>query len=243
MNVLAERLARGDVLRGLWQVLPGAVAAEVAAEAGFDWLVLDGEHGPWDPSGIRERLIASRAGGCPAIVRVPCGEDWVLKQALDLGADGVLVPMVHDAATARGIVSACRYPPAGTRGNGAAVTRASGFGRDRDHAERANRNLSIWVQAESRKALETLEDICAVDGVDCVFLGPADLAGDMGAAPSDPAVIAACRDAIGRIRAAGVAAGIFAAEPEVWVEAGANVVAMGADAVLLRQALAGAPRR
>ncbi|WGH78273.1 HpcH/HpaI aldolase family protein [Jannaschia ovalis] len=233
MTALKDRLASGEVLRGLWQNLPGPEAAEIAAAAGFDWLVLDGEHGPWDPGDIRRRLIAAP----DAVVRVPMGEAWVVKQALDLGARAILVPMVDDAAQARAAVAACRYPPEGIRGMGAFVARAAMYGADPGYPARANAEISVWVQAESRAALADLDAICAVEGVDCVFLGPADLAADMGTTPADPAVHAALEDAIARIRASGRAAGIFAAEPARWIAAGANVVAMGSDGMVLMSGL------
>ncbi|MEM7711263.1 MAG: aldolase/citrate lyase family protein [Pseudomonadota bacterium] len=233
MTDLTRRLRAGETLRGLWQTLPGPEAAEIAARAGFDWLVIDGEHGPWDPGDIRRRLIAAP----DAAVRVPVGEAWVIKQALDLGARTILVPMVHSAGEAAAAVAACRYPPAGLRGVGAMVARAAMYGLDPDYVDRADEEISVWVQAESRAALDDLDAICAVPGLDCVFLGPADLAADMGKAAYDPAVHAALEDAIGRIAAAGLAPGIFAADPERWAAAGARVVALGADGMVLARGL------
>ncbi|MBM2577877.1 2-keto-3-deoxy-L-rhamnonate aldolase [Jannaschia sp. Os4] len=232
--MLKQRVRAGEVLRGLWQTLPGPVAAEIADGAGFDWLMLDGEHGPWDPADLRARAIACRR--TPTIVRVPVAEPWVIKQALDLGIGTVLAPMVHSAAQATEVVAACRYVGGG-RGQGSFIARASGWGRDAGYAARADGEVSVWVQAESRAALAELEGICAVEGVDCVFLGPADLAGDMGMPVSDPSVQDALRDAIRRIRGAGVAAGIYAADPEGWIAEGATVVSMGCDAPLLAAAL------
>lgn len=233
MNALAFHLATGAVTRGLWQNLPGPEAAELALRAGFDWIVIDGEHGPWDPGDIRHRLIAAP----DAVVRVPANETWLLKQALDLGARTVLVPMVHSEREARAAVAACRYPPEGIRGMGAAVARSGMWSLDPGYAARANAEISVWVQAESRAALASLEAICAVEGVDCVFLGPADLAADMGAEPSDPVVIAALEDAVSRIIAVGKVPGIFAADPARWIAAGARAVAMGSDAMVLAQGL------
>ncbi|WP_179380405.1 HpcH/HpaI aldolase family protein [Jannaschia marina] len=233
MNNLKNGLARGEVTRGLWQNLPGPAVAELAAAAGFDWLCIDGEHGAWDVADIRARLIAAPE----AVVRVPANEDWLLKQALDLGARTVLVPMVDDAAAAARAVAGCRYPPQGRRGMGAFVARAAMYSLDPGYVNRANAEISVWVQAESRAALADLEAICAVPGVDCVFLGPADLAADMGTDASDPAVHAALEDAIARIAATGTPPGIFAADPERWIAAGARVVCMGSDAMVLAQGL------
>ena len=232
MNAVREKLARG-VTRGLWQNLPGPEAAELAARAGFDWILIDGEHGAWDTGDIRRRLIAAP----DAIVRVPTNESWLLKQVLDLGARTVLVPMVQGAADARAAVAACRYPPAGRRGIGSAVSRAGMYSLDPGYEARANAEVSVWVQAESRAALADLEGIAAVEGVDCVFLGPGDLSADMGCAPSDPEVIAALEDAIARLIAVDTPAGIFAADPWRWVRLGARAVAMGSDAIVLAQGL------
>ncbi|MEL7184150.1 MAG: aldolase/citrate lyase family protein [Pseudomonadota bacterium] len=234
MNDLKNALASGRVMRGLWQTLPGPEVAELAARIGFDWIVLDGEHGAWDPSDIRRRLIAAP----DAIVRVPCHDDWILKQALDLGAQTVLVPMVDRADQARAAVAACRYPPEGVRGVGAMVARAAMYGTDPGYTDRANGTVSVWVQVESGAALSALEEICATPGVDCVFIGPADLAADLGKPLGGPDMRIILEDAIARIRAAGKPAGIFAAEPEHWVSVGAQVVTLGADSMVLAQALA-----
>ena len=233
MNDLQARLAAGEVTRGLWQNLPGPELAELAAGAGFDWICIDGEHGAWDPGDLRARLIAAP----DAVLRVPVNADWILKQALDIGAKTVLVPMVDTAEAAAQAVAACRYPPQGRRGVGAMVARAALYSLDEGYGARADADVSVWVQAESRAALENLEAICAVPGVDCVFLGPADLAADMGTDPTDPAVHAALEDAIARIAAAGVPPGIFAADPERWVAAGARVVSLGSDAMVLARGL------
>ncbi|MEM7491461.1 MAG: aldolase/citrate lyase family protein [Pseudomonadota bacterium] len=233
MNALRDRVRAGETLRGVWQNLPGPEAAELAAAAGFDWIVIDGEHGAWDPGDIRRRLIAAPE----AVVRVPVGEAWVLKQALDLGARTVLVPTVEGADAARAAVAACRYPPQGVRGVGAMVARAAMYGLDPDYMTRADGTVSVWVQAESRAALDALEAICAVPGVDCVFLGPADLAADLGLATTDPALHAVLEDAVARIAATGKAPGIFAADPERWMAAGARVVSLGADAMVLARGL------
>ncbi|KIT17346.1 HpcH/HpaI aldolase family protein [Jannaschia aquimarina] len=235
MSLKSRVLAR-EPLTGLWQVLPGPVAAEIAARAGFDFLVLDGEHGPWDPSDLRARLIAVP----DAIVRVPANDPVWIKQALDLGAMTVLVPMVHDAEGARAAVAAARYPPDGIRGHGAFVSRASAYGQNAGYVTRANEAVGVWVQAESRPALSDLEAICGVEGVDCVFIGPADLAADMGLTPDAPEVLTAIEDAIGRIVATGTACGAFG-DPALyprWRELGATILSAGVDGSVLAAALA-----
>ena len=241
-NRLKADLAAGKLLRGIWLNLGSGLVAEMAGHAGFDWCLVDGEHGPWDPVAIRDQLIALAATPAEAVVRVPVAEDWVLKQALDLGAQTVLVPMVDSAEAARAVVRACRYPPDGVRGLGAMVARAAGFGAVPDYTANANAEICILVQAESRAALAALDEIAAVDGVDGVFIGPADLAADMGHRddPGHPQVQAAIADAIPRIRAAGKAAGIFLGTPEARgraVDLGATFVGMGSEAALLSHAL------
>jgi len=237
-NRLKARLAAGEMQRGLWLNLGSALVAEMAGRSGFDWCLVDGEHGPWDPTAIRAQVMALAATPAEAVVRVPMAEDWVLKQVLDLGVQTVLVPMVDSADQARAVVRACRYPPDGVRGQGAGVVRASGFGATPDYTVNANGEICVLVQAESRAALDGLEEIAGVDGVDGVFIGPADLAADMGHRddPDHPEVRAAIAAAIPRIRAAGKAAGIILGTPEAraWaVGLGVNFLGMGSEAALL----------
>lgn len=238
-NGLRRRLLAGERLAGVWQNLAGAAAAEIVGEAGFDWVMVDGEHGPWDPGDIRDRLIGLRAAGAEAVLRVPTAADWVLKQALDLGARTVLVPMVDDVEGARAVLAACRYPPEGRRGMGAMLARASQTGRIADYAARANAEVGVWVQLESRAALADLEAICSLDGIDCAFIGPADLAADMGVSGRDPVLLDAMEDAVRRIVRAGRAAGIFCAPDLIarYERAGARVITLGADVTILRAGL------
>ncbi|MBF9042186.1 2-keto-3-deoxy-L-rhamnonate aldolase [Rhodobacterales bacterium HKCCE4037] len=247
-NALKEALAAGRVQRGVWLNLPGAVTAEMAGRAGFDWCLIDGEHGPWDPVGIREQLIALAGTGTEALVRVPVGEDWILKQVLDIGAKSFLVPMVNSAEQAAQVVRACRYPPEGVRGMGASVARAGDFGRTDGYPARANGDICIMVQAESQAALDNLEAITAVDGVDCVFIGPADLGADMGYRDdlANPDLWSAIGAAIETIRAGGKAAGIIVSGAEAeakMLELGVNFLGCGSDAALLQAALSGLAAR
>ncbi|MEJ6388678.1 HpcH/HpaI aldolase family protein [Gymnodinialimonas ulvae] len=241
-NELKANLAAGRVQRGLWLNLPGMVSAEMAGRAGFDWCLVDGEHGPWDPSAIRDQLIALEGTGTPAVVRVPVGEDWVIKQALDLGVQTLLVPMVNSADEARAIVRACRYPPEGVRGMGAMVARAGRFGATENYPATANAEICILVQAESRAALDDLEAITAVDGIDGVFVGPADLGADMGYRDDlgNRAVWDAVSQAIKTIRAGGKSAGIIVAGAEAearMLDLGVTFLGCGADAAVLQNAL------
>jgi 4-hydroxy-2-oxoheptanedioate aldolase len=239
---LKSDLAAGRLCKGIWLNLGSPLVAELAGNSGFDWCLIDGEHGPWDPTAIRAQLMALAATPAQAVVRVPVAEDWVIKQALDLGVQTLLVPMVDSAEEAAAVVRACRYPPQGVRGQGALVARATGFNAIADYTTNANDEICILVQAESRAALVDLDRIAAVDGVDGVFIGPADLAADMGHRddPGHPDVQAAIAAAIPRIRAAGKAAGIILGTAEARAAAvaqGVNFLGMGSEATLLADAL------
>lgn len=241
-NRLKSDLAAGRLCKGIWLNLGSPLVAELAGNSGFDWCLIDGEHGPWDPTAIRAQLMALAATPAQAVVRVPVAEDWVIKQALDLGVQTLLVPMVDSAEEAAAVVRACRYPPQGVRGQGALVARATGFNAIADYTTNANDEICILVQAESRAALVDLDRIAAVDGVDGVFIGPADLAADMGHRddPGHPDVQAAIAAAIPRIRAAGKAAGIILGTAEARAAAvaqGVNFLGMGSEATLLADAL------
>jgi 4-hydroxy-2-oxoheptanedioate aldolase len=239
---LKSDLAAGRLCKGIWLNLGSPLVAELAGNSGFDWCLIDGEHGPWDPTAIRAQLMALAATPARAVVRVPVAEDWVIKQALDLGVQTLLVPMVDSAEEAAAVVRACRYPPEGVRGQGALVARATGFNAIADYTTNANDEICILVQAESRAALADLDRIAAVGGVDGIFIGPADLAADMGHRddPDHADVQAAIADAIPRIRAAGKAAGIILGTPEARARAvaqGVNVLGQGSEATLLADAL------
>jgi 4-hydroxy-2-oxoheptanedioate aldolase len=240
-NSLKQAMTEGRLLRGLWLSLGSETVTDIAGRAGFDWCLVDGEHGPWDATHIRRQLMVLAGTGTPAVVRVPVNADWVLKQALDIGAQTVMVPMVHSVAEARAAVAACRYPPQGVRGNGGATMRAGGYGAIPDYAATANDQICVIVQAESRAALADLAGIAAIEGVDCVFIGPADLAADMGLRDDmgNPALWAEIHRAIGVITAAGKVAGIIvppgmAAE---MVTAGVRFLGLGADSNILTEGL------
>lgn len=241
-NKLKAALARGDMQIGLWLNLGDAGATEIAAAVGFDWCLIDAEHGPYDPVAIQAQLRALAPFDASAVVRVPIGEEWVIKQVLDLGVQSLLVPLIDTAEDAARMVRAVRYAPAGVRGMGASVARASGYGRMADYVQTADAQICLMVQAETRRALENLDAIAATEGVDGVFIGPADLSADMGypGNPDAPEVQAAIADAIGRIRAAGKAAGIIYHDPGAFVrlrDLGVNFLGIGSEASLLRAAL------
>jgi 4-hydroxy-2-oxoheptanedioate aldolase len=180
MNPFKSAIARGEQQIGLWLSLAHAYSAEVCATAGFDWLLVDGEHAPNDIPGTLAQLQALAAYRSHAVVRVVQGDASLVKQMMDIGVQTLLVPMVDTAQQARAMVAATRYPPQGVRGVAASVARASRWGAQADYLDRANDDACLLVQAESATALANLDEICAVDGVDGVFIGPADLAASMG---------------------------------------------------------------
>lgn len=242
LNPFRDALRAGRPQIGCWLGMADPYVAEIAGECGFDWLLIDGEHAPNDLRSMLAQLQALARSAAHPVVRVPVGEGWMLKQVLDIGAKTVLVPMVESCAQAAALARAMRYPPGGTRGVGAGLARASRFSGLRDYTERADAGVCLLVQVENRAGLAALDDILAVDGVDGVFIGPADLAADMGHggyadAPEVRAVIDA---AIARIRAAGKAAGIMAADPARAREClalGASFVAVGIDVLVYRRAM------
>lgn len=245
-NTFKRALAAGQVQIGLWQGLASPYCAEICAGAGFDWLLFDGEHSPTDIPNLLAQLQAVTGTGAHAIARPPVGEAHLIKQYLDLGFNTLLIPMVHSGSQAAELVRACRYPPEGMRGVG--MSRASRWGRDATYYAEANRETCLLVQIESREGLANIAEICGTEGVDGVFIGPADLAASLGhlGAPGHPEVIAAIEGAIAAIRAAGKAPGILTADPALaqrYIEQGCLFVAVGTDMGLLARAtesLAGA---
>ncbi len=226
---------------GLWMGLAHAYTAEICALAGFDWLVIDGEHAPNDLRTILSQLQTLAAyPASQAVTRIPVGETALIKQVLDLGAQTLLVPMVDTPEQAAELVRACRYPQADGGGGvrGMAGARASRWGVYEDYARRANEEVCLLVQVESRLGLQNLDAIAATPGVDGVFIGPADLSASMGhiGQPGHPEVKAAIDEAIARILRAGKAPGILTLDPAMarhYLALGALFVAVGLDTQIL----------
>lgn len=242
-NDLKLRLQQGQATVGLWLSLASPAAAEIAGAAGFDWCLVDAEHAPNTAQTLQAQLQALAATGCPALIRVPVNEAWVIKQAMDLGCASILIPMVHDADDAARAAAACRYPPAGVRGLGAAIARAARWGAIPDYAVTANDQALCIVQAESAAATANIDAIAATPGVDGVFIGPSDLAADMGliGQPGHPDVQAAIAHIAARTRAAGKVAGIMSFDPAAHaglLAQGFTLLATGAESTVLTRALA-----
>lgn len=241
VNTFKQALKNGDHLIGCWSSFAEAVTAEIMGTAGFDWLVIDGEHAPNDIRSIRDQLIALAASPTHPVVRIPVGDTALIKMVLDAGAQTILVPMVESAEQARDLVRACHYPPQGVRGVGAMASRATQYGTVQDYIQTADDQICLLLQVENRAGIAALDAIAQVEGVDGVFIGPSDLSTDMGfqgnsAAPEVQAVIA---DAMKRIVAAGKAPGILGVTDEAsqaYKDMGAQFQAVGIDVMLLTQA-------
>jgi 4-hydroxy-2-oxoheptanedioate aldolase len=236
-NGFKRALARGETQIGLWSSLSSNYSVEVIAGAGFDWLLLDMEHSPNDLESLLAQLQAAAPYATHPVVRVPWNDMVSIKRVLDVGAQSLLVPYVSSAAEARSAVSFTRYPPQGTRGV-AGTTRATRFGRIKDYARRAHEEICVLVQVETQSALDNIEAICATEGVDGVFIGPADLHASLGhpGEIANPRVKPVIDEAVRRIRKAGKAPGILTPNEDDarhWLECGALFVAVGADVGIL----------
>jgi len=242
-NTFKRALAAGTPQIGIWSTLPSPYVSELIAGSGYDWVLLDTEHTPSDVPLMLQQLQAvdsEPARRTAAVVRPAWNDPVLIKRYLDIGAQSLLLPFVQNADEARAAVSAIRYAPHGIRGMGGSM-RASRFGRDTAYIRDAERELCLLVQVETREALERIEEIANVEGIDGVFIGPADLSASMGhpGNPTHPEVRAAIDDAIRRIRACGKAPGILMVDEVRAREClahGALFVAVAMDMLLLRNA-------
>lgn len=248
-NPLKQRLRNGERLFGCWLSLASTLAAEALAGAGFDFLVVDGEHSPADTMDTVALLQAIGAGGSQPIVRVTDSQPWLAKRALDAGSATLLFPMIGSADEARRAVAAMRYPQGGSGGlrGVAGVVRAARFGLIADYVHTANEDACTIVQIESAAAVAASAQIAAVDGVDCLFVGPADLAASLGylGDSSHVDVQRAIDQVLAAATAQGKRAGIFAGsarEGREYAARGFALIALAADVIWLlqgaRQALA-----
>ncbi len=236
-NALKHAIREGRSQIGLWSSLSSNYTVEVIAGAGFDWILLDTEHSPNDLESVLQQAQAAAAYPVSTVARVPWNDMVTIKRFLDIGIQTLLVPYVCSVAEATDAVRFTRYPPAGVRGV-AGSTRATRFGRVKDYARRAHEEICLLVQVETKGALDRLEDICGVDGVDGVFIGPADLHASLGYTGeiNRPEVVTMIEEAMRRIRRCGKAPGVLAfAEDDIrrYIAAGALFTAVGSDAGIL----------
>ena len=241
VNAFKQALLQGRPQIGLWVGLADAYVAELLAGTGFDCLVIDAEHAPNDPRSVLPQLQAMAPYPVHPIVRPVHGSVELIKQYLDIGAQTLIIPMVETPQQARAAVAATRYPTRGVRGVGSAVARASRWNQIDDYMRRSDDEMCVFVQVESVNAMKQLDAIAAVDGVDGVFFGPADLAASMGllGKPADPAVQAAILQGIAAVRRAGKAAGTLTPDQALarrYLEHGALFVAVGVDTLMLVKA-------
>jgi 4-hydroxy-2-oxoheptanedioate aldolase len=236
-NTFKAAIKAGKPQIGLWSSLSSNYSVEVIAGAGFDWLLLDMEHSPNDLESLLAQMQAAAAYPSHPIVRVPWNDMVMIKRVLDAGAQTLLIPYVSTVEEAKAAVSYTRYPPHGVRGV-AGVTRASRFGRVKDYAKHAHEEICVLVQVETEAAAAQIEAICAVDGVDGVFIGPADLHASMGytGETANPKIMPIMEEAMRRIRKAGKAPGYLSpveADAKKMLAAGCLFCAVGADIGLL----------
>lgn len=241
INHFKQAIKAGQPQIGLWIGLANPISAELCAGAGFDWLLIDGEHAPNDVPTLLAQLQAVAPYPGHAIVRPVIGDTALIKQLLDIGAQTLLVPMIESAEQAAATVAAMHYPPRGVRGVGAALARASRWSRVDDYLKTASDELCLLLQIENRAGLDNLEAIATTAGVDGIFIGPADLAAALGhlGAPSHPEVQEAIAKALATLKRLGVPSGILATDEALarkYLEAGASFVAVGLDTALLVKA-------
>nr|WP_174505952.1 4-hydroxy-2-oxoheptanedioate aldolase [Acinetobacter sp. Marseille-Q1620] len=227
---------------GMWVGLANAYCAEIVANAGYDWLLIDGEHAPNDVKSILEQLQAVAPYASQAVVRPVIGDVNLIKQLLDIGAQTLLIPMVETAEQAELMVRATQYPPEGIRGVGSALARSSRWQNIADYLDTASDEICVLVQIESKKGVENLDAILAVDGIDGIFIGPADLSAALGfrGNPAHPDVQKIIVDSINKIRKAGKAAGILSADEKLartYLDLGTEFVAVGVDTSLLMKSM------
>jgi 4-hydroxy-2-oxoheptanedioate aldolase len=237
-NAFKHALAAGKLQIGLWSSLCSNIVADILADSGFDWILLDSEHSPNEiPDLLSQLQSIGRGGGTTPIVR-PAWNDMVLaKRCLDIGAQTLLFPYVQDAEEARRAVASTRYPPEGVRGV-AVAARASRYGRTPGYLTKANSEMCVLVQVETRTALDNLEAIAEVEGIDGIFIGPSDLSASLGhlGNPQHAESQAAMKDAATRLRKLGKPAGILTGNEEEarrYIDWGYLFVAVGADVGLL----------
>ncbi|XKM14059.1 2-keto-3-deoxy-L-rhamnonate aldolase [Orbaceae bacterium ac157xtp] len=241
-NQFKQQIIEGNLQIGLWLSSTTSYMAEIAATSNYDWLLIDGEHAPNTAQNLLTQLQAIAPYQSHPIVRPLEGTQANIKQVLDIGAQTLLIPMVETAQQAKEVVSATRYPPTGVRGVGASVARAARWGRIENYMQHVNDNLCILVQVESKKALDNLDEIIMTEGVDGIFIGPADLSASLGYPDNaaHPEVQKIIEKTIKRIRELGKAAGFLAVDVEMakkCISWGANFVAVGVDTMLYSQAL------
>ncbi|MEL6190488.1 MAG: HpcH/HpaI aldolase/citrate lyase family protein [Bacteroidota bacterium] len=239
-NPLKASLKKGEKRYGIWHGIPHTYAAEICAGSGFDWVCIDGEHGPFTPDQMLHHLQAIEPHEATTMVRVPSGDASLIKRVLDFGAQNIVVPMVESAEQAERIVRSMKYPPEGFRGVGGGIARGAQWNRIENYLHKANDQICSILQIESVKGVEALDDILKIEGVDVLFMGPADLAASMGylGNASHPKVVETTINCIQKIVAAGKIAGFLSTYPDSiqsYTEAGATMIGVAVDTDILKE--------
>jgi 4-hydroxy-2-oxoheptanedioate aldolase len=235
MKNLKKRIKLGEAVNGCWLNLGSALTAEIVGLAGFDWVLIDLEHGAGEEKDVLSQLQALEHTGTAAIVRVESAERQRIHRVLDAGAEGVMCPHIDNPAEAGMVVNGLRYPPGGSRGV-AKMVRAAGFGKNfTEYSNTANENIIGIVQIETIEALNHLEEIAAIDGIDVLFIGPADLTMSLGIFGQfdHPLFKDALKATVSAAQKAGKATGILLFNPDdyhLYYEMGIRMIACGADA-------------
>ena len=239
INKFKKGLREGRQQVGLWSSLSSAAATEILADSGFDWILIDTEHAPNETPMVADQLRAASLGSASPVVRPAWNDQVILKRLLDVGVQTLLVPFIQSPEEAARAVAATRYPPRGVRGV-ASVHRSNRYGRVPDYFARADDEMCVLVQLETGPAVEALEAIAAVDGVDAVFIGPSDLAASLGHLGNNahPEVRGTIENACRRAQAIGKPIGILApieTDARAYLDMGFAFVAVGSDVVVLRK--------
>lgn len=241
-NLFKKNISSGKKQYGIWNGIPHSYAAEICAGAGFDFVVIDAEHAPYDMGQVVIQLQAiSRYPECSPVVRIPNDNAVLMKTLMDAGVQNFIVPMIESAEQASNMVKAIHYPPKGIRGVGTALSRAAQWNRVNDYFKLADEQMCLICQVESVKGVEALDAILEVDGVDIVFLGPADLAGSMGylGQPGHPEVVDAVNKCLKKIQQSSKTGGILSSNKgliEKYETLGVQMIGVGLDTILLEKA-------
>jgi len=240
-NKFKTAIKSGQKQYGIWNGIPHSYAAEILAGSGFDWVLIDAEHAPFSFDQIIIQLQAMSKYDVSPILRMPNANPVYMKSLMDAGVQSFIIPMVESGETAELIAKAVRYAPEGIRGVGTALSRAAQWNRVNDYFKLANDEMCVIAQVESLKGVEALDDILAVEGIDVVFLGPADLAGTMGhlGNPGHPDVKAKVHECLERIVKSGKVAGVLTSSKELiadYTEKGATMIGVGLDTIILAKA-------
>ena len=239
INTFKQRLLAGEQQIGLWTSLISPAAVEILGDSGFDWILIDTEHAPTETPVVADLLRAASLGTASPVVRPAWNDMVLLKRLLDVGVQTLLVPFVQSPDEAARAVAATRYPPRGMRGV-ASVHRSNRYGRVPDYFARADEQMCVLVQLETRAAIDALEGIAGVEGVDAVFVGPSDLAASLGHLGNNahPEVRGTIERACRRAQAIGKPIGILApieSDARAYLDMGFSFVAVGSDVVVLRK--------